>query len=68
MVPRSPWQYGHSEWLTGSIPRESLDYVVVPSEAHLRRLLRGLRRQLQSRQDASHSLERRPVDRHARAI
>jgi transposase InsO family protein len=39
ITPRSPWQNGHVERLTGSIRRECLDHVVVFSESHLRRLL-----------------------------
>jgi transposase InsO family protein len=35
-APRSPWQNGHIERLIGSIRRESLDHLVVFSEAHLR--------------------------------
>jgi Integrase core domain len=39
-APRSPWQNGHVERLTGSIRRESLDLVVF-DEAQLRRILRN---------------------------
>jgi transposase InsO family protein len=38
-APRSPWQNGQVERLIGSIRRECLDYVVILSEAHLRRVL-----------------------------
>jgi transposase InsO family protein len=38
-APRSPWQNGYVEWLTGSIS-ESLDHLVVFSEAHLRAVLK----------------------------
>ena len=37
-APRSPWQNGHTERLTGSIRRECLDHVVVFGERHLRHL------------------------------
>ena len=39
IAPRSPWQNGHAERLIGSIRRECLNYIVVLSEAHLRRVL-----------------------------
>jgi len=39
-TPRSPWQNGYVERLIGSIRRECLDYIVIGSEAHLRRVLR----------------------------
>jgi Integrase core domain len=39
--PSSPWQNGHAERLIGSIWRESLDHVIVFSEAHLRRILKA---------------------------
>jgi transposase InsO family protein len=35
-APHSPWQNGHVERLIGSIRRESLDHLIVFSEAHLR--------------------------------
>jgi transposase InsO family protein len=38
-APRSPWQNGYVERLTGSIRRECLDHVIVFGEAHLRRVL-----------------------------
>ena len=38
---RSPWQSPYVERLIGSIRRECLDHVVVLSEAHLLRILRG---------------------------
>src|SRR5262249_15072035 len=38
---RSPWQNGFVERLIGSIRRECLNHVVVLSERHLRRLLKG---------------------------
>jgi transposase InsO family protein len=40
-APRSPWQNGHVERLIGSIRRESLDHLVVFSEAHLRAVLKA---------------------------
>jgi transposase InsO family protein len=40
-APRSPWQNGHVERLIGSIPRESLDHLVVFDEAQLRRVLKN---------------------------
>jgi transposase InsO family protein len=41
IAPRSPWQNGHVERLIGSIRRESLDYLVVLSETHLRDVLKA---------------------------
>jgi len=41
IAPQSPWQNPFAERLIGSIRRECLDHVIVLSEAHLRRLLRG---------------------------
>jgi hypothetical protein len=41
IAPRSPWQNGYVERLTGSIRRESLDHLIVFDEAHLRRVLRN---------------------------
>jgi transposase InsO family protein len=38
---RSPWQNAYAERLIGSIRRECLDHMIVFSEAHLRRNLRG---------------------------
>jgi transposase InsO family protein len=43
-TPASPWQNGFAERLIGSIPRECLDYVIVLSEAHLRRVLKSYAR------------------------
>ncbi len=40
-APRSPWQNGHIERLMGSIRRESLDHLIVLSEAHLRGVLKA---------------------------
>jgi transposase InsO family protein len=40
-APRSPWQNGHVEQLIGSIRRESLDHLIVFSEAHLRAVLKA---------------------------
>ena len=37
--PRSPWQNGYVERVTGSIRRECLDYVIVWSAACLQRVL-----------------------------
>jgi putative transposase len=39
IAPRSPWQSPFIERLIGSIRRDCLDYVVVPDEDHLRRVL-----------------------------
>jgi transposase InsO family protein len=39
-APASPWQNGFAERLIGSIRRECVDYCIVLSEAHLRRILR----------------------------
>ena len=39
--PRSPWQNGWVERLIGSIRRECLDYQLIWSVAHLRRVLRA---------------------------
>ena len=41
IAPRSPWQNPFIERLIGSIRRECLDHILVISEAHLRRVLRG---------------------------
>jgi transposase InsO family protein len=38
-APASPWQNGFAERLIGSIRRESVDHMIVLSEAHLRRNL-----------------------------
>src|ERR1700720_1957217 len=38
-APASPWQNGFAERLIGSIRRESVDYMIVLGEAHLRRNL-----------------------------
>jgi transposase InsO family protein len=40
-APRSPWQNGYVERLTGSIRRESLDHLIVFDEAQLRRVLKN---------------------------
>jgi hypothetical protein len=42
-APRSPSQNGHAERLIGSSRRGYLDYVIVFGEAHLRRVLNGVR-------------------------
>jgi transposase InsO family protein len=39
IAPRSPWQNGHAERLTGSLRRECLDHVIAFGERHLRQLL-----------------------------
>ncbi len=39
-APRSPWQNPYVERLIGTLSRECLDHMVVPSATHLRRLLR----------------------------
>ena len=36
---RSPWQNPYVERIIGSIRRECLDYVIIPNEAHLHRIL-----------------------------
>lgn len=41
IAPRSPWQNGYVERLTGSIRRECLGHVVIVGEAHLRRVLQA---------------------------
>jgi transposase InsO family protein len=41
IAPASPWQNSFAERLIGSIRRESLDHLVVLSEAHLRRILQA---------------------------
>ena len=38
-APRSPWQNPFAERLIGSIRRDCLDHVIVPSERHLRNIL-----------------------------
>ena len=40
-LPRSPWQNAFADRLIGSIRRECLDHVVVPSRRHLRHLLKN---------------------------
>ena len=40
-APHSPWQTPYVERLIGSIRRECLDYVIVLSENHLRRILKS---------------------------
>jgi len=40
-APGSPWQNPYCERLIGSIRRECLDHVIVLSERHLMRVLRG---------------------------
>ena len=40
-APRSPWQNGYVERLIGSVRRECLDHMIIFSEWHLRRVLRG---------------------------
>ena len=61
ITPRSPWQNGHVERLTGSIRRECLDHVVVLGERHLRHLLanyavyyKGVRTHLALDKDTPH--------------
>jgi transposase InsO family protein len=39
-APHSPWQNPYAERVIGSIRRECLDYVIVHSEAHLRKVLK----------------------------
>jgi putative transposase len=39
IAPRSPWQNPYVERFIGSIRRECLDYIIVLSERHLRRIL-----------------------------
>src|ERR1700722_15919231 len=39
--PASPWQNGFVERLIGSIRRECVDYIIILSEAHLRRILKS---------------------------
>ena len=39
--PRSPWQNPYAERVIGSVRRECLNHVIVLSEAHLERILRG---------------------------
>jgi transposase InsO family protein len=39
--PRSPWQNPYAERVIGSVRRECLNHVIVLSEAHLKRILRG---------------------------
>jgi transposase InsO family protein len=41
IAPASPWQNGFAERIIGSIRRECLDYVIVFSKAHLRRILKS---------------------------
>jgi transposase InsO family protein len=41
IAPRSPWQNAYSERLNGSVRRECLDHMIVFSEAHLKRVLKG---------------------------
>ncbi len=39
-APRSPWQNGYCERISGTIRRECLDHVIVLNEDHLRRVLK----------------------------
>jgi transposase InsO family protein len=39
--PRSPWQNPYAERVIGSFRRECLNHVIVLSESHLRKILRG---------------------------
>lgn len=39
IAPRSPWQNGYAERVSGSLRRECLDHVIVRNQAHLRRVL-----------------------------
>jgi Integrase core domain len=48
IAPASPWQNGFAERLIGSIRRECLDHIIVFGEAHLRRILKIIRRLLNS--------------------
>lgn len=41
IAPRSPWQNPYVERLIGTIRRECLDHVIVMSEGHLKKILRG---------------------------
>jgi transposase InsO family protein len=41
IAPGTPWQNGFAERLIGSIRRECVDYIVVLSDAHLRRALQA---------------------------
>src|SRR5258705_5038638 len=41
IAPASPWQNGFAERLIGSIRRECLDHIILPGEAHLRRILKS---------------------------
>jgi len=43
-APAPPWQNGFAERLIGSIRRESVDHMIVPGEAHLRRILKSYAR------------------------
>jgi putative transposase len=73
-APRAPWQNPYVERLIGTLRRECLDYVLVLSETHLRRLLRDYltyyhrcRTHLSLEKDAP---EPRPVERsdHGRIV
>jgi transposase InsO family protein len=44
ITPASPWQNGFVERLIGSIRRECVDHIIVPGEAHLRRILKSYAR------------------------
>jgi transposase InsO family protein len=65
-APRSPWQSPYVERLIGTLRRDCLDHVIVLSENHLRRIIRGYlgyyhscRTHLSLEKD---SLESRPVE------
>ncbi|MDH3378157.1 MAG: transposase [Gammaproteobacteria bacterium] len=38
-APQSPWQNPYVERMTGSIRRECVDYIIVPGERHINRVL-----------------------------
>jgi len=41
IAPRSPWQNPYSERLVGTLRRDCVNHVIVFSENHLRRIIRG---------------------------
>jgi transposase InsO family protein len=63
IAPASPWQNGFVERLIGSIRRESVDHIIVLSEAHLRQVLKSYARFIMRRGRTWPWIRMRPVQR-----